>query len=256
MPNDRGRVYQCGYFDCSWDGERYQTFDHYAKEHSTVDNAPFLCVPCQEKFGLESSLRRHLVLRKHLLKACGKQYEEVFIRHSSDDILSHFTALSQCELDGVWKASRAGSIALLKEALDNLVDEGDEDLLKIAMSQAGLSPIQRSLSPIESPSKCSDISDRNVVIGPVTSKPEDIHSLIVAEVPNSAVTENEMSSEFVEVMFGTIQALRRSGSWGYIGFRIFCHTEPRCAANVDPSGECFHENDTWRRSSNDERDCL
>ena len=184
----------------------------------------------------------------------------MFIRHSYDDILTHFTALSQCESDGVWKARIAGYLALLKEALDSLVDEGDEDLLKIAMTQAGVSPIQRYLSPIVSPSKCGDISDLNVVISPVTSTPGDVHSSIVADAPSSDMTENEMSSDFIEVVFGDcieiIQALSIVEVGDTLDSEILpCQTQ--ICRNCGTSGGCFHEHTTWRRnSSNDERDRL
>ena len=54
MPNHRGRVYQCEYPTGRGVLRDSKRFDYYAKEHSMMDNAPFLCVPYQEKFGLES----------------------------------------------------------------------------------------------------------------------------------------------------------------------------------------------------------
>ena len=75
--------------------------------------------------------------------------------------LDKFTVLSQSRSDAVW-ASRKCSVDAIKLALDQLKDDGGDQLLQQVMQEVRLGTMSPVVSPITSPANAPTLSDFEV----------------------------------------------------------------------------------------------
>lgn len=105
--NTRGLVYRCP--ECGWQGEKTWTADHYAKNHTRLEDAPYCCYVCKFKAGSDYQLARHLKQPKHLkeLEKKGKKEDDVVKRRGgTDEIREKFETLTAEESMKYWSERR------------------------------------------------------------------------------------------------------------------------------------------------------
>jgi len=137
-----------------------QAAEHWAKNHSSLDEAPFACYACNFKCGLKHTLEVHLKTPRHEKKAAGQTDAAITRRNGAAVALTRFHPKSREDSRSKWQASNRQQLLKLQARIRS----GELDILSVAaeigqLASAQELSIKRPRDPSPPPSSKTQVCE-------------------------------------------------------------------------------------------------